>query len=422
MASNLPEDLLQNIFIYLQPELVESYIGPCSRANRPLFSSLANVCRASKTCYRLASPLLYDTIEIYGTRNYRGSQPAVSGFRPPPKSSGSRSSNLPPLRQVLRRRGKNTDDPKRPGEVDLQTREVFDHAIGRLDISQQLQSSLQDGLSHGLEDAMLAVFLALCPEVEHLEMIAVFSLSDTLTMALANELIANEIHGHTQGRPFGRLQSLASSEPQDTATDNPPPHNVSPLLTRLYIDRGVLDDAGLELLFKLFPSVRELSYSEGDMIEWMFEAERIGDGLRRHGTGQEKLKLDQMELMLGYLGDPSSLSKLMHFSVDVSILLGGFDDESDTQWEQAPQLLDILPASLQFFGLFFGDHQMKDYWWVVDRQLSELMGSVRFEALSTIELRRVTKFHEADLGLGWSIACADEKFSRLRRKGERCAY
>ncbi|EME41893.1 hypothetical protein DOTSEDRAFT_37198 [Dothistroma septosporum NZE10] len=483
MASSLPEELLHSIFSHLQPKLAEPYEGPCSKANRLLCSTLVNVCRVNKTCYRLASPLLYETIEIYGPKNYRRSRPALSGYpsnllplvrtlcgnavlakqvkqikieqfeHTPPDASQQLLDQFHDFfrkpksdRSKVRPRKSNTRDG--PAKVDDETRAIIERAIEPFGLSPDLRDDLQDGLYHGLEDAMLAVVLPLCTQIVHLEFMAIFGLSDTLTMAVVDELATKyEAPILSEGRPFEKLHSLAVRNEIAprldfgfcldeitpllkapnlrtlrgyclqcvSCTGNPPPANVSPTLTRFQIDRGVLDDAGVELAFQFFPGLREISYTEGDMIEWNFNAESFGDQLRNHGANLERLILDQVEVGQECLGDLSSLQKLTHFSVDVSILLGGNDDETDTQWDDIAQMVDKLPVSLNFLALFFGDRNMRDYWWIVDRQISHLMGSNVFQALSTIELRRPAPFAESDLAPGWEMTAADETMTRLQR-------
>ena len=55
------------IFACLQPAL-PAYEQGCSRDNRILYTTLAAISLASRSCHRIATPILYHTIEVSPVR------------------------------------------------------------------------------------------------------------------------------------------------------------------------------------------------------------------------------------------------------------------------------------------------------------------------------------------------------------------
>lgn len=75
----LPEEVLFSIYSYLLPKLSDDNSACCSQDGYQVSRTLASICRASKQFRRLANPLLYNTIQLYGTTDNYMHPPTVSG-------------------------------------------------------------------------------------------------------------------------------------------------------------------------------------------------------------------------------------------------------------------------------------------------------------------------------------------------------
>ncbi|KAK4496981.1 hypothetical protein PRZ48_011430 [Zasmidium cellare] len=518
---NIPEEILQQIFSYLQPELSDEYWRGCSLENRPKYTTLAAICRASKTCHRLATPILYHTIEIYGPNNYRQMHDKLdlsglpANIKPllrtlmsnsslavevkeikieqfeicPPYALESKKNKEESARKAFEMFHGNwlcNDDTAKPVDQSLRPRfplDVFapgtlkeedqDRAsvvVRELGLSDGLQLHLEEAIATGLEDGEVAIVLALCSNLEHLELPALFGLRMSLVVAVAEELIDHlaideDLDAWQPQPPFSKLRELIFRNEVAPHLDFctqidyvglirapaletlkgyglcvasilgqfAPPDCSN--LTKLELDHGIVNEWGLDQFLKAFPFLRELSWlSIGGSDVLDVHPEETSACLRDYGHNLEKLILNPEFVGFAPMGPINTLHKLKHFATTKTMLFGEVDYRTGDRWDvemdaEPPQLVDVLPTCLEMLEILHtepehyihevGDEEnlRREDWHQIDvEQVSRLIADPRFGALKTIRLHREFPFNGDLTALGWEEA-KTEDFLVLKRSG-----
>lgn len=171
-----PEELLEAICSCFQPSLQEPYWNSGHDENKALASTLAAICRVNKACSRIATPLLYHTVDLF----YRRSNMNAGSARP----SAHEATLVPLLRTCLIRRdlalqikrlrvdacgGQITRKGRKSRAERILPSEHYEPVLQDLSISTDLRLTLLSGLERDLEDASLSILFCLCQSLESLE-------------------------------------------------------------------------------------------------------------------------------------------------------------------------------------------------------------------------------------------------------------
>lgn len=231
--ANLPEEILDSIFAHLQPvrqprsELLHrvkfSSSGPVSsvhfspndHSNR---QTLASVCTASRTFYRMAYPHLYHTLHLEGRslrprlllrsllRNPRlvaeVRQLRISG---PSWNTHTRNSPGRPLNH-------SSDECSSDDDLALLSYPI----VESLPISAANKKRLHKGFTERSEDCELACIVAICTSLEILDLPAFNHLRGSILMFIAKELYGKKpgdpISKELSGRQKSRMDLTQESE------------------------------------------------------------------------------------------------------------------------------------------------------------------------------------------------------------------
>lgn len=400
----LPDELLEQILLHLRPSHSHPYWKHRHDENKVLASTLAAVCQASKTCSRIATPMLYRTVDLFYRREDvnvgrgKGNSQEV-GLIPLLRTCLCRR-DLAMLIKELRFRARGDEivrkDRKSRKERILPS-EYYEQVLQSLSISVDLRLTLLRDLDYDLDDAALAILFCLLQNLESLQ----YTSGRSHQLMLAKRTLLELAENGSQ-YPFRKLQTLAVY-PSDThqrreATywstirpflycpalrivkasayrAGPEAHDQFVLnnITRLQLDQPQFPhDGGAEALFLCFPHLKHLQLS---VIARRASKYRLGvpgglaaiaSALRSHGSALESLLIVVSNTTAEFsfvedlqwnnslvpkasLGDLSSLTRLRELTTTMMALLqderGGASE--DDSLNEDTRLLARLPTSLE---------------------------------------------------------------------------
>lgn len=449
----LPEELLQNTFRNLQPTLPEAYWEAVYPENNICYNTFAAICRVSRACSRIATPLLYRAIDLSRSPEdayYTSSRSIwfrlVTTFKLL-RTFLQRPELVLEIRALRTRQSyprlsaKGTPPPEGPNHK--QTLGLphgpYEPVLQDMLISTDLRLALLRGVQSLYGDALLAVLVFIAPNIEHLQ----DAPASQFFARTQQELAASKLQ-----RPF-KLHTLdlrGGDAPNAWRTPLYPKHlhrwfRCLPMLHtvrlfNLHVDRvmnercasvvrvelfqGGCSDRSMACLLQCFPNLRELSitligislrrYQNQDAVFFPCPS-RLADALCEHSQRLEKLHCvvsrtganmknnrSLCEVLPRPIGDLRPLSQLRELTVTGSALLG--EDSIYSVPFRGPRTLVLtLPPSLEKFRIV-EDAQALGMQWPheeLDRPKPHL------------QYRRWELLHEQV----WNF-CLDERFESLR--------
>lgn len=217
--SEYPEEVLALIFSFLRPQLnVQHGFGIIESGGYPVDAkvqrnALATICCASKACYRLASPLLYHTIQL---------QDGGPQIKPLMRTLLRK----PELAKEIVELRVGTWEKAEDGQPELRIDPTADSGIATsaetitqsFHMSPELEKNVLSDLGYGGEDGALTILLAISANLEVLDMAAVYQLRGTLVMRFIEDVLGKGLpnsHGYglqdsnsTQVPPLSRLREF----------------------------------------------------------------------------------------------------------------------------------------------------------------------------------------------------------------------
>lgn len=457
-----PQELLHHIFSQLQNYARPGHIEDAH--DRLRLKTLASAARVSKSCHRIVLPMLYYTLDIRANNRLR---PFLSTcIRRPHNADMLRRLHLPywTTQQDLE------INPGAPGVVLTAANELdtFVAATRDLALPKHLERRMVAGLRKGLDDAEVALLMALCPKLELLDFVAVYNIRQSTTMAVIEEAIASQkpllpsAHSSAGGRqPLSRLNSFSrlrsiSVEHWDTEgfTDLA---QINPLLRspaleilkgfavrcdsdldfgpvslvsikRVDVRKSLIDAAGFTKILSACPRLEVLSVEWGSATvgDCEIKYDTIGDALREHGTSLRKLILKPQEAFYfeqwdaqAPLGNLKALSSLELLSVPQEALMTIDDSDESNEGSGAQDsqnvLVDVLPNSLSTLKITECDVDDPGF---LDGQLSRLMADDCFASVQAIRLERGEPFGMDAVNLGWDDKESNRFWVVLKRHGK----
>lgn len=213
--ANLPEEVLQHTFSYLQVDL-----NGDEKENQQKAATLAAVCRASRTFNKIAGPVLYRTVIIKA--GYKSFHNGTSNITQLLTSLLTRSHLAMEVREICVTgwicRETSQDYEFRASEACAQSQSSHQRiSLPDSILAASMQLVNQQAASHYDEDHLLPMLLSLCLNVEHLEFPVVEDIGMTRFMAFAREcidrILAEQRQDTTRQRrtalPLGKIQSIA---------------------------------------------------------------------------------------------------------------------------------------------------------------------------------------------------------------------
>lgn len=339
IMEQLPEELLEQVLTHLQPSLEKPYWISRHEENKGLSGTLATFCQVSKTCSRVATPMLYDTIELFYHRDER-----EDGSK---KYSGYETNLLPLLRTCLckpdlalqikklrvRARGSHAVKAARKSRSHrILPSGYYEPVLQDFSISTDLRLMLLSGLDRDLEDASLAILFYLCQSLHtreytpgrdgHLVLVKRTMLElakkgfqyplhrlHTFAIYPPDGSWSGESTYSTDGAPFLYGSSLRTVKAfayrgMPVHPDSMVPNSV----TRLQLHQPqFITTTDAEALFTCFPSLRDLHLS---MISAPDDEYRttvasglncVADALRSHGASLESLTIIVSNTILNHM-------------------------------------------------------------------------------------------------------------------------
>ncbi|KXL50384.1 hypothetical protein M433DRAFT_151233 [Acidomyces richmondensis BFW] len=437
----LPEEILPLIFSHFRITADPKF----RRDNGTKIKTLVNLSLASKTFNRVASCILYSTLDLQDHAQLRM---ALKTLLCRPKTA-ILVQNLHLSAWETKSDLEMRNEPSVPAEDHL--REQMRNATNSILLPESLRKQLRDGICEGVPDAEVALLLCLCTNLRFLHFITPMSISASLAMKvfqgksedqtvqeerlLAHLYEVSVEHWDTEGSTnlaeitcllqhptleIFRGQKLACTE----ETIFPPHFCFS--IKRMYLEWSLVDASGLEKLLMACPNLETLSIHWGGATIGLSRIEygRMSQSLRNHGEALKTLRLRpenaesfdsnlDTESPLGSLKDLKSLRLL---AVPANALLG----DANRRQLQPKWLVETLPENLKTLRITDADDD-DDEVEAFDVQLVELLRDQRFKELSTIRVNRSTAFtYTEDLEeAGW-----DEESNKFwvilkrRRDGE----
>lgn len=401
----LPEELLSTIFSYLQPKLPEDISACGSQENHRMSKTLAAVCRASKQFQRLATPLLYHTIQLYGT---------TDSYEHPPSVSGNRPNIKPLLRTILQNRElaklvkavkveayecectyNQFQGPERiHRQPDPSIQQHCAAALEEIRLTEGIAEEVVDGINRGLEEAELALLMGLLsPSIETFHSIAVipFDSAALTSVPWVMSDMADVAEERNLAPPFPKLKEIAFRN--ENAPDNGQPFDIgflgpylilpsiekvygfnmtlcgdewdypvcpSDSITRVRTHTTEIEENVVEQVLRKLKGLKEFEVVlEEDLYhpDELPDHGAVGKILRQCGGKLEKLVWDARLSYRDFcradlkIGDLSPLSNLRELAISVRSFLG--DPEDALVWEYAMQsrLVDLLPPSLEILSI-----------------------------------------------------------------------
>lgn len=396
--ARLPEEMLELIFTFLRPVIKGPEWG-CYDRNVPLYKTLASICIASKACRRIATPILYHSVELPGPA------PLEIHNNTPVELIAERSRWNAKLlyRSVLRdltlatcihelkiescgaeniTRAAYLAKHKhfnRLNEEDLErVKQAYKGRHLEYAFKQPLRERVDvgahplEGSLHGeWDDAEVALLIVLCQNLEYLEI----TFCSMMRISLPWRAIKGEVEHHDSGS-FSRLREIKFREitPETShgiyfyiahlrplfslpslrtfrgkcfklSTLGSPPY--TSFITSLHIQGSSMSsNENFKLMLIACPCLEEFEYSE----QWSADAEPRFDmteayeDLRTHGSLVQKLSW----FTFNRQGAPDGLrevSSLRHLCMPQGMLFGEAQDMITA--EDVPELTETLPTLVE---------------------------------------------------------------------------
>ena len=204
--ATLPEEILEAIFIKLQPRSRVVDFTECS--NEQLSSTLAAICLVRKSWYRIAMPLLYHTVEVYGlvsrrhcsSLNVSRTTFQLGCFLTALLRNRKLASHVKNLKVELTHAGDHVGDDRR----EFDQVKLCDELLQLWPLKAWKRRNIMKMVEHWHGDAELAVLVPLCNELESLELIApeIKHFEELMTTALA-------LQRNCRTSPLPKLSTLA---------------------------------------------------------------------------------------------------------------------------------------------------------------------------------------------------------------------
>lgn len=466
----LPEELLQEIFSNLQVSGTPGlHLAEDSLRRR----TLTAVCLTSKQCCRLAQPILYHTIRVGG---YDGSTRRVwEGVMQRPELASFVKSMYIDCWEF----------PRIESEASERQR-IFERAQYETKVSDAIQEATKDAMLPlsttfgadyeevesfqlaGIDDGMLAFLVAICKNLQCLEIVAPHLFEDCSYVFSTLENMATLAVPGTQGLP--KLSEL-SIQHWDTENafeasiatrlwafpslqifrghmlcwqDQVPPAALwRSNIREAHLTYSLIEASRIYTLLSYCPMLEALSIEWGDATvgdDCIIEYQHIGQVLRDLPNVSRNLK----KLVLNHnnsdyfeysdeafhapMGSLKVLESLEHLAVGAIALIGEDDEEGDNYPNFEPQPLEnLLPDSLCTLDIFSGStrpilpgqwepHIGQENWSDFDQKLYALMRDPRHSKLSTITMyRRIVEQGTRPKDVGWKIIELDSRKCVLER-------
>lgn len=321
-------------------------------------------------------------------------------------------------------------------------REVVERAVEPLQLSDELDKDLRRSLEQGSEGGAIAMLLALCLELEYLELTTVYDIDKTLISAMIDEScdqhsraaqLTAVVCGRdgSRPRPLTKLREVAVRSPcapeillglfiQDVApllrtpaleifrghgmecvgSAADPPKPRSSLIRHMHIDEGVLEGEGIKFLLETCPHLIDLQYSVSRTMNYVEPLEflDIGEQLRSCGSALQTLVLNTGE---GHGNAPLGDLRLCPITTLTAtrMALLGSQGERKQWWINTSNLADELPRSLETLEILECATQCAAY------DASDVERKGNFEHLNDHVARLVTnpEFKSLSLGSSWYL-------------------
>lgn len=466
----LPEELLQQVFIHLRPS---GFIDGNPTETRKL-QTLLDISLASKAFNRIVRPFIFHTLS----------------------PSTQRKSCLPSLLRTLIERPGTADLVKhlylsdwetqlgvehgfaRPVVPDAEAIERYDRTLDSIVLRSDLQQRLRDRLSEGLQDAAVALLICICNKLSMLDITFTYGWESSLVgaifeaysaaqgsadaissgPAMSSESSASHTGTHSVSfeslrevkvEPFCEESSMTIADVSSflrlPALRNFEGRNLISVyhtdlsqlrssVQAVYLKECVTDGHNLKELFGACPALETLSlHGMTDFEPWAHDGEVTyrawGKVLESCGSRLKRLSLriddrgnvDDSWLDGIPLGSLVHLSSLEHLEAPVEALCGHRricqedDDTGPDFWDSEKYLASILPKSLKTLQLFW-TYMDDDDFQTRDTQLLKLMQDESFCTLDCIRIKRGDPFGCSLESTTWTVTKSDESWQILKRK------
>lgn len=394
MAPYLPDEILLNIFTNVEPDTLHA------------------LCRTNKTCCNLAQPLLYN--EFYHSYKVENLPLFLRTLIEQPHLALHVYSVKLFRWEIEHDIDPDEDDPWYSSRRNIAPRlaSIFQSALPKLHLSVHLNARLLASLDSDSQDAQVTLLIALCPNLDFLELECPYPFAESLLMDLAEE---HSIDNHGQRPQFlTRLRKLHIYRRDEGEEDIVELEHLSLLLSAPKLITFNAEGLGPEAVCPISPTLQHINLTDVDLdattmahiltscpalqtftIEWRgyysysdFEWNRLGKSLRKHGRTLQNLSFDtrNFELMESQrlmlpLGSLKPLESLKHLTVPDFALMGQDDDSDDNYLNFAvPRLVDILPNSLETLTITPCTNDAD----AVERAVTELTNDARFSRLRNV--------------------------------------
>lgn len=439
----LPEEILPLIFSHFRITADPRF----RRDDRIKLETLVNLSFASKTFNRVASCILYSTLDVQTHAKLRMAMKTI--MRRPNTAKLVQSVHLSAWETKSDLEMRNGQPL--PAEDDLRTQ--MRDAANSVHLPEDLREQLRDGISEGVPDAEVALLFCLCTNLRLLHFITPMSISASLAMRVLQE--KPEDQAGEKERPLGHLHEVnvehwdteGSTNLTDIAkllqqptleifrgqklacteeTTFPPELCLS--LKRIHLNWSLVDASGLEKLLTACPELETLTIQWGGATVGMSRIEygRMSQSLRNHGKGLKTLRLrpenaescDSSFDTASPLGSLRDLKSLRILAVPCNALIG----DAAARQLQPQWLVDTLPENLRTLRITDADDE-DDEAEAFDAQLMELLRDERFKELSTIRVNRSAAFTFADdlEEAGWDDDDSNKFWVILKRRQDAAA-
>nr|POE65099.1 hypothetical protein CFP56_34767 [Quercus suber] len=456
----LPDELLHSIFRDLVPASDMNAACMVSKSR----GALAALCRTNKQCLSIARPLLYHTIVLEPLWHPRGKHvlSLAAKFAQCPQLAG----NVHMLRIEGWEDDQDSDGthstglPSTPSEAS--TFKYFETATEMMHpVLGHHAARLLEAIQQQRQDAVVAFLLALCQDLETLEIVVPFDFEESYVHSLlhhfadvgSSESIGKSAqsarglprlrelrvrHWDTEGAVgIYRIAEIMGKSSLDvfrgdminiTNLDLGPGFYVRPWSLRcIVLTNSLVDSSGVTELLQCCPELESLSIEWGSATvgaDYDIFLNEFGEAFRKYGQNLQSIDLDvRRSFRMDHedntnthpIASLTALTRLTRLAVPQLALMKLRDDASDEEGFELPVLADILPPSLRTLSIYKCNRRYENQ--KLDDLLLDLISSKRFHRMRTIRIERPREFSQKDAlpKMGWTCAEDDQYWIELWR-------